>query len=196
MSELFLTIKTGCENDFEYGYPRQYIFSYEIKPTTDIKYIGFQICIRNDESAENARTIYFYYVSDPKYFVDMFKMINREFVTDSYNDDDNQIQCGLMSSAGIWIDEWVRRRNGDLYRLYEYNKFVDSESHCLSNDDTDYIYHKIIINIMLNLSNKIRSRDEENFISEKKMCKLIETHLEAKIYKFKIYGTGRVEVIE
>ena len=70
MSKLFLTIKTDRKNEFVCEHPIQYIFSPETK------YIGFQICVRNDEAAENARTIYFYYMSDPKYFVTMLNDIH------------------------------------------------------------------------------------------------------------------------
>ena len=189
MDNLFLIINSG----HEYDYPRQYLFLSEIKPSTNTTHIGLQIRIRNDVNITDKRILYFYYIDDTNDFIQMI----REECRENYNCDKNknQIMYDLNSSKGVWVDDGENDENGDFYKLFQYNEIANNLHYVNDNTDDDFnhIHREIIINIMTNLSCRIRSSDEENFISEKDICEIIEKQLICGNCEFKIYCEGMIE---
>lgn len=135
-----ITIKTGGET-----HPRYHYFDYENNPPR--KYALLHIRIRNDAACENARTIYVYYGNNKKCFIEYLKNNSDEEI------DNSNIQ-DFLQYIGIWIDEWVRRRNGDYFRLYQ----------------IDYINEETPKVMLKRIKKKIRGNDEEHFkLSENKI---------------------------
>lgn len=149
----FATIHTGVSTE----YPRKYIFNQYAKPDEHTKYIGMHICVRNDSACEDARILNFYYVSDPYYFASSFHI-------------KHDVQSLLN---GLWIDEWVRRRNGDYYKLY----------------NMDVNLHPCKI---LEQSDNVRGNDENYFVSEEDMTKVSKDMYDSRSFIFSVDVRGEV----
>lgn len=127
-----ITILTGG-----YNIPRRHIINYESNPPK--KYALLHIRIRNDDGPEDARKLYIYYSDHIENFI--------EYIYPDKDDIDHDLIDSLLEYNEIWIDEWVRRRNGDSYRLYE---ITDIE-----NETPKMMLRRI--------QNEIRGADENHF---------------------------------
>ncbi len=106
-------------------------------------------CVRNDEHCPNCRK---YYIS----------------IHDTFDDIKNYVKYKIKSSKNrkklyinkeLWIDEWIRRANGDLYTIVKispnkiYNLHDPTDSINNGNDIYDYNLHFTHIFLHVNINN-------------------------------------------
>lgn len=151
-----IKIHTGWYDD----YPRLISIDYDDEESKPKKYALFNICIRNDNGPAEARIITVYYGDSDKELIDSIYFGDNE-------DKKVDLECGKK----IWIDEWIRRRNGDVYQLFE----IDD----VENENAKVMLERVI--------GQIRGYDESGFnLSEKEIFGLddLDTPL-PKFYKVK-----------
>ena len=74
-----------------------------------IRFVLLHFRIRNDYSCPDCRTYFLSFHSTRKDALEYAKTINLE---------DEELQ-ELTATGSLWVDEWVRRRNGDSYCIYK-----------------------------------------------------------------------------
>lgn len=113
IQEYAIIIKTGYYDiDRKCLTPRKTFINYS---HPNEKYALLHICIRNDYGPDDARTLYVEYINDKDSIINYFD--SDEISSKKMNK--------LMNGMEIWIDEWKKRRNGDLYRLFEIENLTD-----------------------------------------------------------------------
>lgn len=113
---LFPSMKIKTGNFYSWNkppLPRLHFIMYDKHPPK--KYALLHIRIRNDEGERDARTLYVYYNDHKEAFYHYIWGHKDDDVVDVLERKDDH---DLLELEGIWIDEWVRRRNGDWYRIY------------------------------------------------------------------------------
>jgi len=102
-----IIIRTGL-TEFYDNYPRRHYFDYS---GACGKYAMLHIRIRNDYGPKYARTLYVYYANKKEDFLG--------YIFPRADKNDMILFESFRNYSEIWIDEWERRRNGDLYKLYD-----------------------------------------------------------------------------
>lgn len=156
-----IVIKTGGS----FG-PRQHKINFEDNPPN--KYALLHIRIRNDWEYKDTRTIFVYYSSDKKSLLRYSNNAEKDFDEEAF-----------INFEEVWIDEWVRRRNGDLYKLYKISN-VEEET------------PKVMLK---RIKNRIRGGDEEYFeLSENQIYRF--DRMDSPLpNKFKIYQCNDEEYV-
>ncbi len=154
-----IVIKTGGS----FG-PRRNKFDYKNNPPK--KFAMLHIRIRNDWECKDARTLFVYYSSKAGRFIDY--IAEEDFDKESF-----------FQYEEVWVDEWVRRRNGDLYKLYKIGN----------------IKNETPKRMLTRMKNKIRGYDENDFdLSEEEIYRLDQRNLPLPD-KFKIYKHSTNECV-
>jgi hypothetical protein len=77
-------------------------------------YLYFNKMVRNDWHCPECRK---YYISIHKSIDDACIMASKEIRCDDEDEDKSKYINKLKRGKSVWIDEWVRRSNGDLYQI-------------------------------------------------------------------------------
>lgn len=160
-----IVIHTGYNDQ----YPRTHVFSYELNPPK--KYALLHIRVRNDYRAEDTRVLKVYYGDSKE---ELYDRIVKDVINKSDIENEDVEKQALYNYKEIWIDEWVRRRNGDLFRLY---KIED-----INNETPKHMLKRMV--------NEIRGRDEENWKLSEFTIYDFEHMNEPLPNKFRVYARG------
>lgn len=132
------------------------------------KYALLHIRIRNDYGAEEARILKVYYGDSKE---ELYDRIVKDVINKSDIENEDVEKQALYNYKEIWIDEWVRRRNGDLFKLY---KIED-----INNETPKHMLKRMV--------NEIRGYDEKDWNLSESIIYDFEHMDEPLPNKFKVY---------
>ena len=161
-----IVIHTGYDDQ----YPRTHVFSYTLNPPK--KYALLHIRVRNDYRTEEARVLKVYYGDSKE---ELYDRIVKDVISESDIENDDAEKQTLYNYNKIWIDEWVRRRNGDMFRLY---KIED-----INNETPKRMLKRMV--------NEIRGYDEKDWNLSEFTIYDFEHMNEPLPNNFKVYTRGR-----
>jgi hypothetical protein len=121
-----------------------------------MSYLFFHKMIRNDEHCPLCR----------RYYVSFHTTLNEVYDNAILNIEDinKEDSINLKNGNSIWIDEWVRRRNGDLYKIMKIqpniilnlndnlDNTMDSKIEC---NNTNFMVLQITVNKLVDCPNNI-----------------------------------------
>ncbi len=128
--------------------------------TTISKFMACRLRVRNDDHCPICRVPF---VSFHSSFDNAYSKLLSDL--DPENKDFERNKIKLAKGKSIWIDEWVRRSNGDRYQIIELSSSVkynlnDLDTGCLksdiSNKNIKYMLLRIKIRTQLDCPNNVR----------------------------------------